>query len=148
VIPGLIRRFHEAKLSSAATVTVWGSGTPRREFMHADDMAAACVHLLLLEDSQWSGLIADDRNDGEPPVVNIGVGEDVSIAELASLIANVVGFKGSIEFDRRRPDGTMRKLMSIQKLSSIYHATPRTLQLGLEQTYRLFQEDEPRLAKR
>ena len=116
--------------------------------MHADDMAAACVHLLLLEDSQWSGLIADDRNDGEPPVVNIGVGEDVSIAELASLIANVVGFKGSIEFDRRRPDGTMRKLMSIQKLSSIYHATPRTLQLGLEQTYRLFQEDEPRLAKR
>jgi GDP-L-fucose synthase len=148
VIPGLIRRFHEAKLSSVPTVTVWGSGAPRREFMHADDMAAACVHLLLLEDRQWAGLIADDRNDGEPPVVNIGVGEDISIAELASLIANVVGFKGSIAYDRSRPDGTMRKLMSIQKLSSIYRFTPRKLRAGLEQTYKIFQEHESCLANR
>lgn len=148
VIPGLIRRFHEAKRAAMPSVTVWGSGEPRREFMHADDMAAACVHLLFLDDSKWNGLIADDRNDGEPPVINIGVGEDLTIAELAALIADVVGFTGSIDFDRSRPDGTLRKLMSNQKLSSIYPLTPRSLRQGLEQTYKIFEDNENSLANR
>lgn len=145
VIPGLIRRFHEAKRFGIPKVTVWGSGTPRREFMHADDMAAACVHLMLLDDLQWTSLIAADRNDGEPPVVNVGVGEDLTIAELATLIAEVVGFTGLIDFDRSRPDGTLRKLMSNKKLSSIYTFKPRSLRLGLEQTYRIFQDYEETL---
>lgn len=140
VIPGLIRRFHEAKMNNAPLIKVWGSGEPRREFMHADDMAAACVHVLMLEESRWSSLVAADRNDGEPPVINIGVGEDLSIAELGLLIAEIVGFKGSIEFDRSRPDGTPRKLMSIEKLKSFYDHEPRSLRQGLEQTYRLFSE--------
>lgn len=140
VIPGLIRRFHDAKVKDATSVIVWGSGEPRREFMHADDMAAACVHLLMLEDEIWRSLIAADRNAGEPPIINIGVGEDMTISELASLIAEIVGFKGAIEFDRSRPDGTYRKLMSIEKLSSIYEVAPRPVREGLEQTYRLFVE--------
>jgi GDP-L-fucose synthase len=138
VIPGLIRRFHEAKLNNASNVTIWGSGEPRREFMHADDMAAACVHLLLLEESDWASLIASDRNDGEPPVINIGVGQDLSIAELGRLIAEIVGFTGEIKFDKTKPDGTFRKLMSIEKLNSFYPNEPRSLRIGLEQTYGLF----------
>ena len=138
VIPGLLRRFHEAKVNGQASVTVWGSGRPRREFMHADDMAAACVQLMLLPEGQWQALLAADRNDGEAPLVNIGVGEDVTIAELAQLIASVVGFQGSIDFDASKPDGTPQKLMSIQKLLRYYPLKARSLHQGLVQTYQEF----------
>jgi GDP-L-fucose synthase len=135
VIPALIRRFHEAKLIDQDEVLVWGSGKPRREFMHADDMAAACVGLLHLEQSRWLSLTAHDRNVGEAPLVNIGTGEDLSIRELAHSIASVVGFHGRIAFDTSKPDGTMRKLMSNDKLKSLIEINPRPLKVGLREVY-------------
>jgi GDP-L-fucose synthase len=140
VIPGLIRRFHEAKQARSSEVLVWGSGSPRREFMHADDMACACIHLLELQEPIWQSLIAADRNDGEAPLVNIGVGEDITIRELAALIAEIVGYKGIIRFDASKPDGTPRKLMSSEKLGQLFAGKPRSLAMGLEQTYREYCE--------
>ncbi|NCW19314.1 MAG: GDP-L-fucose synthase [Betaproteobacteria bacterium] len=140
VIPGLIRRFHEAKVNQAQEVIVWGTGKPLREFMHADDMAAACIHLMELPDPTWQALTAADRNDGEAPLVNIGVDRDVSIAELAKLIAEVVNYKGQIRFDPTVPDGTPRKLMSSAKLYALYPYQARTLREGLAQTYREYCE--------
>ena len=140
VIPGLIRRFHEAKQAGSPEVLVWGSGSPRREFMHADDMACACIHLLELQEPIWQSLIAADRNDGEAPLVNIGVGEDITIRELAALIAEIVGYKGIIRFDASKPDGTPRKLMSSEKLGQLFAGKPRSLAMGLEQTYREYCE--------
>lgn len=104
VIPALIRRFHEAKTSGAASVTIWGTGTPRREFLHVDDLAAACFHLLSLENP--------------PDWVNVGVGTDVSILELARLVAGTIGFKGEILTDPSRPDGTPRKWMDVSRLKA------------------------------
>lgn len=105
VLPALIRKFHEAKIRQQPTVTVWGTGTPRREFLHADDMADACVHLM--EAYNESGL------------VNIGTGKDISIAELAQLIKNIVGYQGEIVFDTSKPDGTPRKLVDVSKLHAL-----------------------------
>ncbi|MDJ0364552.1 GDP-L-fucose synthase [Hymenobacter sp. H14-R3] len=103
VLPALIRKFHEAKLAGAAEVEVWGSGTPRREFLHADDLADACFWLL--------------ENYNEPGLVNIGTGEDLSIKELAELVQRTVGYGGSIRFNPEYPDGTPRKLMDVSKLA-------------------------------
>jgi GDP-L-fucose synthase len=102
VIPALIRRFHEAKVADAPSVTIWGTGTPRREFLHTDDLAAACFHLLTLSDP--------------PDWVNVGTGTDLTILELATLIAQVVGFHGEILTDPTKPDGTPRKLLDISKI--------------------------------
>jgi len=135
VIPGLIRRFHEAKLAAHNEVVVWGSGAPRREFMHADDMAKACVQLMMLDEQRWQALTASDRNHGEAPLVNVGTGSDLRIAELATLIARVVGFPGQIRFDPSKPDGTMRKLMSSDKLHALVGQTARPLEEGLAQAY-------------
>ena len=135
VIPGLIRRFHEAKESGADVVTVWGTGKPRREFMFADDMAAACTFLMSLRDESFRPLLAADRNDGVPPIVNIGVGEDVSIAEVASLIAEVVGFRGRIEYDKSKPDGTPRKLLDNGRLRSFGFRPKTQLRDGLAIAY-------------
>ena len=115
VIPALIRRFHEARLAGAPSVTVWGTGTPRREFMYSEDMADACVHLMNLPDDQFKPLLAADRNDGLPPLVNIGVGEDVTIRELAETVKAAVGYAGTIAFDAGKPDGTPRKLMDVSR---------------------------------
>jgi len=135
VIPGLIRRFHEARQAALPEVEVWGSGTPRREFMHADDMAEACVRLMLLDEPRWQTLTASERNHGEAPLVNVGTGSDLSIAELAGLIATVVGYKGAIRFDATKPDGTMRKLMSSDKLHALVGRVARPLEEGLKQAY-------------
>ncbi|MCW1885191.1 GDP-L-fucose synthase [Luteolibacter flavescens] len=102
VIPALIRRFHEAKVAGAPSVTIWGTGTPRREFLHVDDLAAACFHLLGLE--------------SPPDWVNVGVGDDVTILELAQLVAETVGYTGEILTDPTKPDGTPRKLMDVSKI--------------------------------
>src|SRR5574340_1490816 len=110
VIPALIRRFHEAKTTGAASVAIWGTGTPRREFLYSEDMADACVHLMNLPDAQFVSLLGQDRNDGLPPLINIGVGHDLSIRELAETVKDVVGYQGAIEFDTSKPDGTPRKL--------------------------------------
>ena len=119
VLPALIRRFHEAK--KEGTVTLWGSGTPRREFLHVADAAAACVTLL-------------ERYD-DPAPINIGTGEDVTIRELALLVADVVGFDGSIEWDASKPDGTPRKLMDVSKIKALGWTPRIELAAGIKDTY-------------
>jgi GDP-L-fucose synthase len=138
VIPALIRRFHEAKCSGAPTVTIWGTGTPRREFMFVDDMADACVHLMTLPDEQFRPILAADRNDGLPPIVNIGVGHDVTISELAALISAVVGYTGRVEYDSTRPDGTPRKLLDSARLRSLGWHPSTSLEEGLRVAYEDF----------
>jgi GDP-L-fucose synthase len=138
VIPALIRRFHEAKVGGARTVTIWGTGTPRREFMYADDMADACVHLMNLPDKRFRPLLAADRNDGLPPMVNVGVGEDITIAELAGLVAKTVGFEGRIESDTSKPDGAPRKLLDSTRLRGLGWRATTPLERGLRMAYEDF----------
>lgn len=126
VLPALIRRFHEAKLRGDDRVTVWGTGTPRREFLYVDDLADAVLHLL-------------ETYDGEP-IVNIGWGEDVTIGELAHLIAGVAGFRGEVRFDAGKPDGAPRKLLDTTRLSGLGWRPKIPLAAGLERTYAWFQE--------
>ena len=121
VIPALLRKFHEAKLAHFPTVTVWGSGTPKREFLYSDDMAKACVYLLNLADADYEKLLGSDETKSgkfEPPLINLGVGEDVTIRELAELVSEVVGYTGQIVFDTSKPDGTPRKLMDVSRLAA------------------------------
>lgn len=124
VIPALIRRFHEAKERGDASVTIWGTGTPRREFLHVDDLAAACFHLLSL--------------DAPPDWVNVGVGEDVTILHLASLVAKTVGFQGSIDTDPTKPDGTPRKLLDISKIKQSGWSPQVPFETGLAAAYQDF----------
>ncbi|HSI61581.1 MAG TPA: GDP-L-fucose synthase [Candidatus Saccharimonadia bacterium] len=121
VIPGLIRRFHEAKVSGASEVTVWGTGSPRREFLHADDLAEGCLHLLGVE--------------SPPDWINIGCGDDVTIRELAQLVKEVVGFEGALKFDSSKPDGTLRKLMETSKMKALGWQAKTPLREGLEGAY-------------
>ncbi|MCK5857882.1 MAG: GDP-L-fucose synthase [Abyssibacter sp.] len=127
VLPALIRKFHEARTSDDATVTVWGSGTPCREFLHVDDLADACIFLM--------------RNYESEDIVNVGWGEDLSIAELATMVKEVVGFEGEIVYDREKPDGTPRKLMDTGRLTALGWRPSIGLREGLEQTYRWFLEN-------
>lgn len=124
VLPALIRKFHEAKISNSETVTVWGSGTPRREFLHADDLAEACLFLM--------------QNYNEPTLVNIGSGTDVTIRELAELIQKTVGFTGKIVFDSSKPDGTPRKLMDVTKINKLGWKAKISLEEGIKKTYQDF----------
>jgi GDP-L-fucose synthase len=124
VIPALIRRFHEAAVSGAATVTIWGTGTPRREFLHVDDLATACFHLLSL--------------DSPPDWVNVGIGDDVTILELATLVAKTTGFTGQILTDTTKPDGTPRKLLDISKIQSTGWAPKVSFEAGLAAAYQDF----------
>ena len=120
VIPALIRKFHEAKVAGAPTVTVWGTGTPKREFMYSEDMANACVYLMNLPDDQYTALLGSDESRSgkfEPPLINVGVGHDVTIKELAETVQQVVGYIGELVFDTTKPDGTPRKLMDVGLLS-------------------------------
>ena len=135
VIPALIRRFHEAKLNGAPSVAIWGTGTPKREFLYSEDMADACVYLMNLPDEQFKPLLAADRNDGLPPLMNIGVGHDLSIRELAETVKAVVGYQGAIEFDTSKPDGTPRKLMDVGRLNAMGWQASTTMQDGLAIAY-------------
>ncbi len=135
VIPAMIRKFHEAKVNNQATVTIWGTGTPKREFLYSDDMAKACVFVMNLEDAQFQPLLAADRNDGLPPLLNLGSGSDLTITELADLIKDVVGFTGEIELDRTKPDGTMRKLMDSGRLNQLGWQVQMGLKEGLGRAY-------------
>lgn len=121
VLPALIRRFHEAKVSGAASVTCWGDGTPMREFLHADDLAAACMHLL-------------ENYDGDV-ALNVGTGEDVTIKELTELIADVVGFTGEILWDTTKPNGTPRKLLDVSKIKALGWEPSIGLRQGVQSTY-------------
>lgn len=125
VVAALIRRFHEAKMSGARTVAVWGTGTPRREFLYVDDMADACVHLI----KTYSGA----------ELINVGTGEDIAIAEFARVVAEIVGYRGEISFDTSRPDGTPRKLLDIGRLTKLGWRATTSLHDGLEQAYAAYQ---------
>ena len=142
VIPALIRRFHEAKISNASTVTVWGTGTPRREFLYCDDMADACVCLMSLPDEKFDTLLgSDEANTGifMPPTVNIGVGEDLTIGELAETVKTVVGYRGAIAFDATKPDGPPRKLLDVGRLHAIGWRAKTGFVAGLNLAYQDFQ---------
>ncbi|MBL8315111.1 MAG: GDP-L-fucose synthase [Rubrivivax sp.] len=141
VIPALLRKFHEAKARGDATVTVWGTGTPRREFLYSDDMADACVFLMNLPDERYGALLGSDESVTgrfEPPMVNIGVGDDVTIAELAALVAQVVGYGGRIVYDTSKPDGTPRKLMDVGLLQRAGWQARTPLAQGLQTAYAEF----------
>jgi len=141
VIPALLRKFHEAKVAGADSVTVWGTGKPRREFLYSDDMADACVYLVGLPDERYVPLLGSDESATgrfEPPLVNIGVGEDVTIAELAALVARVVGFEGRIAYDSSKPDGTPRKLMDVGLLAAAGWVAKTRLGDGLKIAYAEF----------
>jgi GDP-L-fucose synthase len=133
VIPALLRRFHEAAQANADTVTIWGSGEPRREFLHVDDLAAACVHVMELDPQKyWSAASPMTSH------LNVGSGKDCTIAELAQLIAEVTGFGGRIEFDRSKPDGTPRKLLDVSLMQSLGWNAAIGLAEGLKDAYAWF----------
>ncbi|WP_332748484.1 GDP-L-fucose synthase family protein [Hydrogenophaga sp.] len=134
VIPALLRKFHEARVQGKPSVTVWGSGEPRREFMYSDDMAAACVFLMNLPERSFDSLLGSDEaltGRFEPPLINIGMGEDLSIRELAETIRQVTGYQGDIVFDRSKPDGTPRKLMDVSCLNALGFQPTVSLREGL-----------------
>ena len=141
VIPALIRKFHEAKQRGDVSVTVWGTGTPRREFLYSDDMAEACVHLMALPDDRYTALLGSDESVTgrfEPPLVNIGVGHDMKIAELAAAVAKTVGYAGQIVYDTSKPDGTPRKLMDVGLINAAGWAARTALGDGLAVAYAEF----------
>jgi GDP-L-fucose synthase len=127
VLPALIRKFHEAKINNEASVVMWGTGTPMREFLHADDLADACYFLM--------------QQYNEEGFVNIGVGEDITIKDLALLIKDIVGYTGTIEHDLSKPDGTPRKLMDVNKLHSLGWKAKIGLKQGIEKAYQDFKEN-------
>ena len=131
VLPALIRKTAEAIDSGASEIVVWGTGTPKRELLYSDDLAAACVALLNLSEEQYGSLLVED----EPPLINIGSGEDVTIRELAETVGRVLGFKGSLTFDATKPDGTPRKLMDVSRLHALgwHHTT--SLEEGIKKTW-------------
>jgi len=131
VIPALIRKFHEAKSSNALKVTIWGSGTPRREFLYVDDMATACIHVMSLNKATY-------QRETKPMLshINVGTGQDLTIKKLAETISKVIGFKGKIEFDITKPDGTKRKLMNSIRLNKLGWHPKIDLEQGLKKTYK------------
>ena len=140
VIPGLLRRFHEAKVRGDKYVNVWGSGRPRREFMHVDDLASACVYIMNLDKD-----IYDNFTQPMLSHVNVGVGKDCSIKELAEAIAEVVGFDGEICFDTSKPDGTPQKLLDISRITALGWSAKISLEKGLKHTYQWFLENRESL---
>jgi len=134
VIPAMMRRFHEAKLAALEKVVVWGTGKPMREFLHVDDMAAACVHVMNLPHDEFVAAVPNPMCSH----INVGTGGDITIAELATMMAKVVGFEGDIEFDTSKPDGTPRKLMDVSRLGSLGWQYSVELEQGLGMTYEWF----------
>ena len=124
VVPALIRKFHEAKTSGAPTVVIWGSGSPRREFLFADDLAEACCHLMAVYD--------------DATIVNIGTGQDLAICEVAEMIKDIVGYIGELVYDTSKPDGTPRKVLDISRISMLGWKARTSLREGLEKTYQWF----------
>jgi GDP-L-fucose synthase len=127
VLPAVIRRFHEAKIWKSPSVTLWGTGTPRREFLYVDDLADACIHLM--------------KTYSETELVNIGTGEDITIAEFARVVAATVGYTGAISFDTSRPDGTPRKLLDVSRLAKLGWRASTSLEQGLKLAYQAYQSE-------
>ena len=128
VLPALIRKFDDAKNSAAPTVTLWGSGSPRREFLHADDLGRACLYLL--------------ENYDDEVAINVGVGEDVSIRQLAELIQNITGYQGNIEWDSSKPDGTPRKLLDVSRITALGWKAQISLEDGIRSTYEWYKANQ------
>jgi len=133
VVAALIRRFHEAKLSGASSVVVWGTGTPRREFLYVDDLADACVHLM--------------KSYSRDEMVNIGTGEDITIAEFARVVAEAVGYKGGISYDTSRPDGTPRKLLDVSRLAKLGWRARTSLDDGIRLAYQAYLREHQQAAE-
>jgi GDP-L-fucose synthase len=133
VVAALIRRFHEARLSGAASVAVWGTGTPRREFLYVDDMADACIHLM--------------KTYSQQELVNIGTGCDITIADFARLVATVIGYRGEISFDISRPDGTPQKLLDVSRLAKLGWRARTSLQDGLRLAYQAYLSESKQAAE-
>ncbi|GLR91084.1 GDP-L-fucose synthase [Bradyrhizobium iriomotense] len=133
VVAALMRRFHEAKLSGAASVVVWGTGTPRREFLYVDDMADACVHLM--------------KTYSSAELINIGTGKDIAIAEFARVVADMVGYRGEITFDTSRPDGTPRKLLDVSRLTELGWRAKTSLADGIRRAYEAYLASNPNAAR-
>ncbi|RWX46639.1 GDP-L-fucose synthase [Candidatus Electrothrix marina] len=133
VLPALIRKFHEAKIQGLPEVEIWGTGTPKREFLHVDDLASACLFLM--------------KKYNDPAIVNVGSGEEVSISELAGLVAEAVGFQGNVRYNKDMPDGTPRKFLDVSKLSALGWTSQITLQQGIADTYAWFLANENGLRK-
>jgi GDP-L-fucose synthase len=131
VLPAMIRRFHEAKLAGAHAVTIWGTGSPRREFLHVDDLASACLYLLEHYDDDIA--------------INVGTGNDVSIRELAELVAETVGWQGTMQFDTSKPDGAPRKLLDVQRLNQLGWKATIPLADGIASTYEWYLQNEQAL---
>jgi GDP-L-fucose synthase len=127
VLPALIRKFHQAKSEGQPTVTIWGSGRPRREFLHVDDLAEACMVVM----KRYAG----------PEPINIGAGVDVTIAELATLVAEAVGYRGAMVFDPVRPDGTLRKLLDVTRIQALGWKPRIELRDGITETYHCWMND-------
>jgi len=135
VIPALIRRFHEAKINNEEKVIVWGSGNPKREFLYVDDMASASVHVMNLDKETY-----DQNTHQMCSHINVGMGEDLSIGELAKTLRKIIGFAGEIEFDSSKPDGSPRKLMDSSRLNSLGWNPRFSLEEGLHKTYNDFKK--------
>jgi GDP-L-fucose synthase len=127
VVPAMIRRFHEAKVHVTSQVSLWGTGNARREFLHVDDLAQACLFLMASYDS--------------PEIINVGTGVDISIAELAHLVSHAVGYSGTVEFDSSRPDGPPRKLLDVTRLTELGWRAQISLANGIRETYEWYVQD-------
>ncbi|HEX5235211.1 MAG TPA: GDP-L-fucose synthase [Silvibacterium sp.] len=136
VLAALVRKVIQAKAAGLSTIDVWGSGTPRREFLYNDDLARACVFLLSLPDAKFNLLLKDD----EPPLLNVGTGEDLAIRQLAELICRIVGFEGELVFDASKPDGTPRKLLDVSRIHALGWKAQTTLEEGIRATVRDFEK--------
>jgi GDP-L-fucose synthase len=150
VVAALIRRFHEAKVSGAPSVSVWGTGTPRRELLYSEDMAEACIFLMNLDRPTFASLLGSDEaatGTFAPPLVNIGIGVDVTIRELALLIRGAVGYEGELAFDPSKLDGTPQKLMDVTRLAALGWRASTELPAGLAATYQAFLSGEARRAR-
>jgi GDP-L-fucose synthase len=140
VLPAMIRRFHEAKLADVPQVVIWGTGSPKREFLYVDDMASACVHVMDLPREIYAA-----NTQVMSSHINVGTGEDLSIAELARLVSDVVGFRGTIKQDTSKPDGTPRKLLDVSRLHSLGWKARTTLRDGIQRAYDDFRRSESNL---
>jgi GDP-L-fucose synthase len=137
VVPSLLRKAAEAKQSGASEMVVWGSGTPRREFLYSEDLADACVFLMNLDEARYASLLPE----GEAPILNVGTGCEVTIRELAETVARVVGFEGTLRFDASKPDGAARKLMDVSRIHALGWRHRVSLKEGLEQVWEAMQRD-------
>lgn len=131
VLPALIRKAHTARKNGEATMTVWGTGTPRRELLYSDDLAAGCIFLITMPDEQFETLLSNDF----PPLINVGTGEDVTIAELAETAKRIVGFEGDIVYDTTKPDGTPRKVMDVSRIHNLGWKHTTSLEVGIRRVY-------------